>query len=223
MLSALFVSNGQASEQDLYDFLWLDPDKEVYVLQNKLYPKYRSFYLDVGYLMGLSNEFQNTNGIQFKTGYYFHEEWAVELQYLQYSNSNNNAYKNIQIINNSEPFVRRFKQDTSLYLMWSPFYGKINTFNKIVYFDWSFGAGIGKTSAENNLKSVTNTGTPSAYEEEDFTNFSLKTNVKFHINERMHLGVEFINSNYQAESPQNPGEKKWEMNNDLTFTIGVSF
>src|SRR5690606_30883158 len=98
MLWVLFASNGRASEQDLYDFLWLDPDKEVYVLQNKLYPKYQTFYFDIGYLIGLSNEFQDTNGIQLKGGYYFHEEWAVELQYMQYSNSDNSAYKNIQII-----------------------------------------------------------------------------------------------------------------------------
>src|SRR5690606_17469085 len=130
------------------------------------YPKYQTFYFDIGYLIGLSNEFQDTNGIQLKGGYYFHEEWAVELQYMQYSNSDNSAYKNIQIINQSEPFVRRFKNDKSIYLIWSPFYGKINTFNKIVYFDWSLGVGIGQATTENNLKSVTDTNAPSAYEEE---------------------------------------------------------
>ena len=28
-----------ASEKDLYNFLWLDPDKKVYVLQNKIHKK----------------------------------------------------------------------------------------------------------------------------------------------------------------------------------------
>mgnify|MGYP000697543964 CR=1 FL=1 len=28
-----------ATEKDLYDFLWLDPDKKVYVLQNKVHKK----------------------------------------------------------------------------------------------------------------------------------------------------------------------------------------
>ena len=221
MLTAFSASNLYASENDLYEFLWLDPDKQVYVLQNKLYPKHRSFYFDVGYLMGLSNEFQDTNGIQLKAGYYFHEEWAIELQYRQYSNSDNNAYKNLQEINQVEPFVRRFKNDQSLFVIWSPFYGKINTFNKIFYFDWSFGLGVGKTNSENNLESVTNTTAVSSYDAEDLTTYSLKTNVKFHLNENLHLGVEFINSNFQAESPQK--KKKWEMNNDIIFTIGVSF
>lgn len=29
----------RADEKDLYDFMWLDPDKKVYVLQNKVHKK----------------------------------------------------------------------------------------------------------------------------------------------------------------------------------------
>ena len=60
----------QAGENDLYDFLWLDPDKSVYVLQNKIYAKNKSLYLDMGYINGLSNAFQDTTGAQLKLGYY---------------------------------------------------------------------------------------------------------------------------------------------------------
>ena len=39
-LVVLFVTkNTHAGEKSLYDFLWLDPDKKVYVLQNKIYKK----------------------------------------------------------------------------------------------------------------------------------------------------------------------------------------
>lgn len=68
----------RASERDLYDFLWLDPDKSVYVLQNKTFKKKHSVYGSVGYLRGLSSEYQDTQGFKLETGFFFHEEWAVD-------------------------------------------------------------------------------------------------------------------------------------------------
>ena len=123
-----------SGEKDTYDFLWMDPDKKVYVLQNKTYKKEKMFYTDVGFLLGLGNEFVDTTGYFIKGGYYFHEEWGIELGYTRYSNTTNSSYESIKYINSTIPFVR--KLDNSMYAMaiWSPFYGKINTFNKIVSF-----------------------------------------------------------------------------------------
>ena len=95
-LLALMVSkNIHAGEKSLYDFLWLDPDKKVYVLQNKLYKKENTFYLDIGYLSNFTSKFQDTNGFNLKTGYYFHEEWGLEFFYNNYVNSNNDDYNNV--------------------------------------------------------------------------------------------------------------------------------
>lgn len=214
---------GQAGEEDLYDFLWLDPDKQVYVLQNKIYPKANSFYADIGYISNISSEFEDVNGVGLKLGYYFKEEWAFELNYNQYSSKTNSAYESVKIVNNTEPFIRRINRSYSLFLVWSPFYGKINTFNKIYYFDWSFGVGTGSLEAESNLNSVRNPSSPNIYETESYTPVLLKTNIKFHINKRVHLGVDFLNTNFQAGSPKFPNRKEWKQNNDLIFSLGVSF
>lgn len=213
----------QAGEKDLYDFLWLDPDKSVYVLQNKIYPKDNSLYVDMGYINGLSNDFQDTAGAQVKAGYYFKEEWAVELSYSTYSYQNNSTYESIKVINGAEPFIRRVNNNTALYLIWSPFYGKINTFNKIFYFDWSFGAGVGQMNSESNLKSVTNPALPNQFNTETYNPIMLKTNLKFHLNRRIHLGLEFNNANFQAGSPKAPSKNDWRQNNDVIFSLGVSF
>lgn len=213
----------QAGENDLYDFLWLDPDKSVYVLQNKIYPKNKSLYLDFGYAKGLSNEFQDTTGAQLKLGYYFKEEWAFEVNYMTYSHQNNATYESLKVINGAEPFSRKAKRLTSVYLIWSPFYGKINTFNKIYYFDWSFGVGTGSLQAESNLESVTHPALPNNFESENYIPVLFKSNVKFHINRRLHIGVEFQNINYQAGSPTAPSAKEWRQLNDLIFSVGVSF
>jgi hypothetical protein len=133
-----------AAEDDLYDFLWLDQDKKVYVLQNKVYEKKKTFYANLGYIKGMNTNFQSTMGIHGSFGYNFKEEWAVEALYHTYSNNDDDNYKSIQEVNGSRPFVRRASAKVGLMAVWSPFYGKVNTFNKIIYFDWSFGLGLGQ-------------------------------------------------------------------------------
>src|SRR5665648_1174878 len=65
----MFNKEIHAGEESLYDFLWLDPDKKVYVLQNKLYKKEHSLYFDVGYLTNYTSKFQDTAGYALKGGY----------------------------------------------------------------------------------------------------------------------------------------------------------
>lgn len=223
-ISIYLVSNNtSAGENDLYDFLWLDPDKSVYVLQNKVYEKKKSLYVDVGLATSLTSNFQDTNAAQLKFGYYFHEEWAVEYNFLQYSNTNNAAFDNIQFVNSAAPFIRRPLSYHSLFLIYSPFYGKINTFNKIYYFDVSFGIGTGTFTAESNLETAPIIDR-NEFVKESLTPLLLKVNTKFHINKSLHLGVEFLSTNFEARSdPESPGRKSFKRNNDLIFSLGVSF
>lgn len=222
-LALLLPKNTSAGEKSLYDFLWLDPDKKVYVLQNKLYKKEHTFYADVGYLSNFTSKFQDTRGFQLKGGYYFHEEWGIELFYNQYSNSNNDEYRNIRLINGTEPFIRRLNSTYGALAIWSPFYGKINTFNQIYYFDWSFGAGLARVNTESNLKNVTNPTVDSKYDKETYTGGVLKTNVKVHLKENVHLGLEYMSTSYMAPGPKNPKEDKLRTNTDIIMSIGFSF
>lgn len=212
-----------AGEDDLYDFLWLDPDKSVYVLQNKLYPKDNSFYVDIGYLgLNLSSTFQDTSGVMFKTGYHFAEEWAVEFNYLSYSNQDNSALESVESVAGLVPFIRRPLSSTSVFLIWSPFYGKINTFNQIYYFDWSFGVGTGQYTMESNLETA-ELANEDRFASETYTPLQLKTSLKFHIRKNVHIGVEFLNTNFQANTPKNKNSKSWDLNNDVILSIGASF
>jgi len=67
-----------AAEKDLYDFLWLDPDKKVYVLQNKVHKKEHTVYANLGTGLGLSSTFQDTSLLHGNIGYFITEEWAIE-------------------------------------------------------------------------------------------------------------------------------------------------
>ena len=223
ILSLIIISASYAGEDDLYDFLWLDPDKSVYVLQNKIFPKNKSFYIDVGYLsLNLTSTFQDTNGAQVKAGYYFKEDWGIELNILSYSNSDNTALSGVKTVSGTVPFIRRPLSSSSVFAIWSPFYGKINTFNQIFYFDWSFGVGTGSYKMESNINTAESL-TEDKFDTETYTPIQLKTNLKFHLNKRINIGVEFLNTNYQANTPKNKNGKSWTLNNDIIFSIGASF
>jgi len=220
---ASYLPRAKAAEKDLYNFLWLDPDKKVYVLQNKVYKREHTVYLDVGYLKALSSKFQNTNGFKIKGGYYFKEEWAVELFFNKYSNSNNDTYQNAKAVNGIEPFIRRFNSSFGLLGVWTPFYGKINTFNRIYYFDWSFGAGPAFIKAESNLKTAAASGTENRYDKESMTGAMGKTELRFHLSKNVHIGLEYQNTMYKAAGPRTPNTKSWCNNGDALISVGFSF
>lgn len=222
LLILLFIGAQKtyASEDDLYDFLWLDPDKKVYVLQNKVYKRKGRKYADIGFIKNLSSDFQTTYGTHLKFGYYLSEDWALEGIYNKYTNSDNAALKNLKQINNTVPFIRKFNDLYGVAANWSPFYGKINTFNKIFYFDWSFGAGVVKINAQSNVDTASDPDLD-GFKKETFTGGLLKTGLRFHINKNIHLGLDYQNTIYKAKTPGNPAGLK--QNSDAILSIGFSF
>lgn len=215
-----------AAEKDLYDFMWLDPDKKVYVLQNKVHKKEGKFYVNLGYGNGLSSTFQDTSLLHGNAGYYITEEWAIEGLYTKYSNKNNDNFENIQRINGVVPFLRRPLSNYGVIAKWSPFYGKINTFNKIFYFDWSFGAGLGKINNESNATTVSNTSIANTYSKESETSIIAKTQLQFHASKNVQIGFDLIMNNYKAPGPTingRAGADKLRNTYDGMITIGFSF
>lgn len=226
MTWALPMSFSYAAQDDLYDFLWLDPDKQVYVLQNKVYEKKKTFFADVGLVKGLNTNFQSTTGYHFGLGYYFAEEFAIEAIYNGYSNNDDDAYRSIQQINQSIPFVRRAVSKVGINGIWSPFYGKINTFNKIIYFDWSFGLGIGQFTTESNGETA-NDPNANTYIEESHMAILTKSIFKVHLNDRFHINLEYSMDHYKSKGPRisntsNPTES-WGTNNEAVISFGFNF
>lgn len=107
--------------------------------------------------------------------------------------------------------------------VWSPFYGKINTFNKIYYFDWSFAAGVGQIKAENNARTVRNPNQLSTFDEEKITSAIVKTELKFHINKQIHLQMEYMENHYRAPGATLPAKDKWRKQGEFVIGVGYSF
>jgi outer membrane beta-barrel protein len=216
----------RADEKDLYDFMWLDPDKKVYVLQNKVHKKENTIFFNLGYGIGLSSNFQDTSMIHSNFGYNLTEEWAIEGLYTKYSNSDNEALENLRRLNGSIPFIRKTESNYGLLARWSPFYGKINTFNKIFYFDWSLSAGLGKLNTKSNATTVANTTLANNYKDESYTTVIAKTGLSFHATKNIHVGLDLIMNNYKAPGPTINNvtpSSKIRNNMDTVLTIGVSF
>lgn len=136
-------------------------------------------------------------------------------------NDNNETYASIKKVNASVPFVRKLTSTYGLLAIWSPFYGKINTFNKIYYFDWSFGLGLGQTAFDTNQDSTSNPN------EDTYKNVSKlaiisKTNLKFHMTKHFHLGLEYMNTSFTDTSPSSSKATR-QYNSDVMISIGLSF
>jgi outer membrane beta-barrel protein len=226
ILILTFAANIKAAEKDLYDFLWLDSDKKVYVLQNKIHKKENSFYFNLSYGIGLSSTYVDTSVFHFNTGYYFTEELAIEAMYTKYSNSENENLSNIKRISGLVPFIRNPLSNYGGLVKWSPFYGKINTFNKIFYFDWSFGAGLGVLNSESNKDTVSNPSISNRYSKENYLSGILKTELTLHASKNLHFSLGLIINNFSAPGPTiNKVVPTSKLRNeaDTLFSVGYSF
>lgn len=221
LLLFLFSRPSMASEDDLYDFLWLDPDKSVFVLQNKKFTKEHKFQISFGYTQGINIDFQETQGVDIQLDYFFNEQWGLQLDHSMFTNDDDDAYKSITRVNNIEPFIRRPTQYTALLALWTPFYGKINTFNKIFYFDIGFGIGPGLLKTESNLNYVHLSSVFDQFDTENFTTLNTKIFLRFYLSKKLFLETNFNNNFYRARTAGQGKELK--MMRDINFNFGFSF
>lgn len=150
LLASLFISTSLlASEKSLYNFNWLDKDKEIYVLQNRKFRKDGKAYIGVTGNYTMSGAFINAYGGTVRGGFFFSEDWGVELLYGKSIGSENDTAKGVRE-QGTVPYYRKVDNYMGGMLMWSPFYSKINTFNRIFYFDWMFGVGAATISTLDN-------------------------------------------------------------------------
>ena len=106
-LFLIFIMLGKESysgESSTYNFSWLDPDKEVYVLQNRKFRKKRSLFLKAGFGKSLSGSFVDSTQLQARAGFFFKEEYGVG---VLYSKNNGKANETSETVGKfiSIPFV----------------------------------------------------------------------------------------------------------------------
>lgn len=186
-----------ADEKSLYNFSWLDKDKEIYVLQNRKFRKDGNFYVGGTLAYNLSQDFLDAYGGTVRAGYFFREDWGIEAVYGKNSSTESDSAKGVKE-QGARPFYREIDTYMGAMLMWSPFYSKINTFNRVFYFDWMFGLGAASINTKDNRKLFETVGDKSLTSE-SVMGALWNTGFRFYINENWSLRLDITGLTYSAD------------------------
>jgi outer membrane beta-barrel protein len=217
-IALLPIANAKERKGD-YDFSWLDPEKKIYVVQNRKYEKVGTFTLGVGLGKAINSPFNSVWGFKVRGSYFLTEEFGVQLFYVKGSNSRTSLFEDQQR-KNSEPLVRELNNLIGGMVLWSPFYAKMNFFNQVIYFDWIFGLGLGRIATDTDKKVfVEADGTTQIYPEggnakDSYTAFVGDVGVRFFLSEQLSVRFDFFANIYKA-----PGVFPEQERNFITYIV----
>jgi outer membrane beta-barrel protein len=204
LATLLFSGTVLASEKSLYEFSWLDKDKEIYVLQNRKFRKDGKVYIGGTVAKTLNGAFIDAYGASFRGGYFFREDWGIELIYGKTSGQESDTAKGVKE-QGAVPFYRKIDTYMGGMVVWSPFYSKINTFNKIFYYDWTFGAGVASiTTKDNRNKFDTASTNQNSLTSESTMGAIWNTGFRFYLSESWSIRLDFTGMHYNANRQRKP-------------------
>jgi outer membrane beta-barrel protein len=143
------------TSNDEYNFSWLDPDKKVYVVQNRKYRKAQRVALFASLGLNLSNPYRTEYVFTPRLSYWFTEQFGLEVFYTGVRNSDNYTLTALKKASPTAlPYVRENRSYYGALFTWTPWYSKLNFFNMILYYDWFFNAGVGQvnTAVDHNTR-----------------------------------------------------------------------
>ncbi len=218
-LSVVAASWSEAAEdpESEYNFSWLDPDKKVSVLQNRKFRKANRVMLSLNLGLADNNAYRSSTAIDPRLAYYFSESWGIEVFYSIFQNKQNNTAQTL-VGTGVSPSVIELKNQMGVMLNWVPWYAKINVFNTILQFDWSFAAGVGTINA-NMIPRTNETGFSASTK--SLSAFYLGTGHQFHVSENFVVRLDFRNAFFKAPKRAVVGEEIYF--NGTTFQIGAGF
>ncbi len=125
---------------------WQPSDQSYSVVQSRTFAKEKK--IGVSLLGGtiLADDYATGFNFDLALSYHFTERWGVELQGSIYSLDDNDVTKEIGRLGGSPDFGR-VQSFYGVMARWVPFYSKMSFMGtKVVYFDMSFGFGLGMLS-----------------------------------------------------------------------------
>lgn len=217
-----------ADEKSIYDFEWMDQDKQIYVLQNRLFEKNQSLILSLLGSRTMSNKFVDTYYGALKAGYYFNEDWGLEVVGGFGTGSENTTAKNVRR-QSAVPFYRQIDHYFGALINWSPLYGKFNAFDKIFYLDWYFGAGLTSVSTSDNRNEFAVSSDRSKTKDSHMGGI-WQTGLLFYLSSNWMIRFEFQGIHFQADliskdsgSANQNTDKTFFHHYDLNLGLAVKF
>lgn len=211
----------------LEDKYWSAKDEDYGVIQNRTYSKAEKFYgsLVAGTL--INDPFAQAKPIGGMLGYYFTENFGVELSYLNHDADKNESVEKLNSISNSvNPNYNLVKNSMTASIAYSPFYAKMAFMNKaILYFDMGFTAGLGLTTYDQ----VTNpTGSRDQFTSKSSPHFELGFMQQLFVSKNLAFRIDLKNTfysqkvvPYQVNFNTSTGEES-KTGNDTTLTFGIT-
>ena len=219
--AALQVQSAKAKESDEYDFSWLDPDKKIYVLQNRRYTKAGKPTVSLSGIYGLSQVYRTVVGVEPRLAYYFSESWGVEVFYTGFSSSPNQNDKILKQATSTIPAAIDLKNQSGILVHWVPWYSKLNFFNQILYFDWGLNFGFGTLNAQ--VDTNRTVGGTSNFIQKSYTAYYIGTTQQFHITKNWFARLDVTGAIYQREIYGDGGDKAWFSNFNAGLGVGYRF
>lgn len=223
---SILCSDSYAGEKDIYEFSWLDQDKEVFVLQNRKFRKVSKLYFNLGGGLTTSGAFVDSTAYQGRVGYFFTEEFGFEGLYSKNVGKENDTAKGVQSSGPQGSGTRPFRRIVDNYIgvmgLWAPFYSKINTFNTIVYVDWIFGLGYAQLTEKNNKLAFQSASLRDVSTTEKHSGIIWEAGMKFYLNESFSARLDLTTVHFQTNKISTPGTVIFS-NYDATVSLGYSF
>ncbi len=199
----LDISSSLAADDNDYNFSWLDPEKKIYVLQNRRYRKAGNPQLYVLGGISLGDTYRTVYQVQPRLGYWFNEDFGIEGFYSSRFHSVNNSYRALEQAIESggvakSPYIREVKSQLGVLFNWAPWYAKINVFNSIIYFDWYFSVGAGVLSTDIGPKTKEDAVSAPDWKSESLFAVYLGTGQLFHLSERWMVRLDALGHFYSA-------------------------
>jgi outer membrane beta-barrel protein len=226
-LVTFFSMISYADEKSIYEFEWMDQDKQIYVLQNRLFEKNQSLMLSLLGSRTMSNKFVDTYYGVLKVGYYFNEDWGLEVVGGFGDGSENTTANNVRI-QAAVPFYRQIDHYFGALINWAPLYGKFNAFDKIFYLDWYFGLGLTSVSTSDNRNEF-EVATDRSMTKDSHMGAIWQTGFLFNLSESWMIRFEFQGIHFQADlisedTGNNRQNKKTFFHHyDLNLGVAVKF
>jgi outer membrane beta-barrel protein len=210
-----------SSDDDEYNFSWLDPDKKVYVLQNRKYRKKDRLAIYISGAINLSNPYRSEYMAIPRATYSFSEQFGAEVFFATVSNADNENLKALKKVSASAlPFVREHRSYYGGLLIWTPWYSKLNFFNKILYYDWFLKGGLGQVSTALDRNRVA--ANASDFVLENFTAIYFGTGMNFFVTRNVLARLDLIGMTYGAKGADNVTELR-QFNYDFAVGLGYLF
>ncbi|AZZ37212.1 hypothetical protein CIK05_10580 [Bdellovibrio sp. qaytius] len=222
-------SSDKVDLKKLEDKYWSAKDEDYGVIQNRTYSKAGKYYgsLVAGTL--INDPFAQAKPKGAMLGYYFTEDFGLELSYLSHDAKRNETVEKLNSIANSiNPNYNLVKSSTTASVTFTPFYAKMAFMNmSIMYFDMGFTAGVGMTTY-NQVTQPGGANTPDVFRSKTAPHMELGFMQQLFVTKNLAFRLDLKNTfysqkvvPYQSNFNTTTGEET-KSTNDTTMTFGVT-